>query len=57
MSVMQYGRILYCLVREVVIADPALGPVHVLQVDVSDGFDRIGLHPTDAPKLGLVFTL
>ena len=35
---MQYGRDLDRLIREVIIANPALGPVHVLKVDVSDSF-------------------
>ena len=41
---------------EVVIDNPELGPVHILKADVSDGFYRIGLRPTDTPLLGLVFT-
>ena len=52
---MQYGRALDCLLREIVYADPALGYVYLLKADVSDGFYRIGLRPTDAPKLGLIF--
>ena len=54
---MQYGRSLDRLIRGVVIADPALGPVHVLKVDVIGGFYHNGLCPTDAAKLGLVFPL
>ena len=49
---MQYGRALDRLIGEVVIANPALGPVHVLKLDISDNFYRIGLRPTDDPKLG-----
>ena len=52
---MQYGRALDRLIREIVYADPALGYVYLLKADVSDGFYRIGLRPTDAPKLGLIF--
>ena len=55
MSAMQYGRALDCLIREIVYADPALGYVYLLKADVSDGFYCIGLRPTDAPKLGLIF--
>ena len=51
---MQYGRALYRLIHEIVYADPALGYVYLLKADVSDGFYRIGLRPTDAPKLGLI---
>ena len=54
---MQSGRALERLIREVVIYDPALGPVHVLKADASDIFYCIGLHPTDSPKLVLVFSL
>ena len=52
---MRYGRDLDCLIREVIISDPELRPIHVLKEDVSDGFYCIGLRPTDAPKLGIVF--
>ena len=55
LSAMQYGRALDCLIREIVYADPVLGYVYLLKADVSDGFYRIGLCPTDAPKLGLIF--
>ena len=51
---MQYGRALDRLIRERVYVDPALGYVYLLKADVSDGFYRIGLRPTDAPKLGLI---
>ena len=51
---MQYGQALDRLIREVMIADTALGPVYVLKSDVSDGFCHIVLQPADAPKLGLV---
>ena len=55
LSAKQYGPALDCLIREVVIADPTLGPVYVLKEDVSDGFYHIELRPTDAPKLVLIF--
>ena len=57
LSAMQYGRCLDRLLREIVYADPKLGPVHTIKADVSDGFYRIGLGPSDAAKLGLVFTI
>ena len=50
---MQYGHDLQCLIREVVISDPALGLVHILKSDVSDDFYRIGLLPTDVPNMGI----
>ena len=55
MSSMQYGRYLERLIREVVISDPALVPMHILKADVSDSFYRIGLRTTDAHNLGIVF--
>ena len=51
---MQYGRAIEHLIRDVVIAEPLLGPMHILKEDVSDDFYSIGLRPTDAPKMGLV---
>ena len=55
LSAMQYGRCLDRLLHEIVYADPKLGPVHMIKADVSDGFYWIGLRPSDAAKLGLVF--
>ena len=52
---MQYGRALDRFIIETVIADPTLGPVYVLKADFCDGFYNIGLRPTDAPNLGLIF--
>ena len=52
MSAIQYDRALERLIKEVVMVGPTLGPVHVLKADGSDSFYRIGLQPTDAPKLG-----
>ena len=55
MSAIQYGRALDRLLREIIFADPALGPVYLLKADVSYGFYRIGLRPEKALKLGLIF--
>ena len=52
---MQYARALDHLLREIVFANPTWGHVYMLQIDVSDFFYRIGLHPADALKLGLIF--
>ena len=57
MSTIQYGWELERLIREVVIDDPSLGLVHLLKMDVSDGFYRIVLHRTDTLKLGIIFPL
>ena len=55
LSATQYGWALHHLIREIVYADPELGYVYLLKVDVSNGFYRIGLRPEDATKLGLIF--
>ena len=55
MSAIIYGEALEHLIREIVIANPPLGPVHVLKANISDVFYHIVLRPTYAPKLGLVF--
>ena len=55
LSAIQYVWALYRLIREVIILDPTLGPIYVMQADGSDGFYSIGPRPTDAPKLVLVF--
>ena len=41
MYAIKYVRYLDRLIRDVVIADPPLGPVYLLKADVSDGFYRI----------------
>ena len=55
LSAMQCGRALDRLLREMVFADPALGPIYILKANMSDGFYGIGVRPEDAPKLGLIF--
>ena len=52
---MQFGHALERILREILLADPAQGPVHMIKVDISDGFYRINLRPADVPKLGVVF--
>ena len=55
MYTMQYGRVLERLIREVVIDNPALGPLYILKADVNDGFYRILLRPICVLNLGLGF--
>lgn len=52
---MQFGGALPRLLREILLANPALGTVRMIKVDLSDGFYRIALNPDDIPKLGVVF--
>ena len=40
---------------EIVYANQKLGLVHMIKVDVGNGFYSIGFRPSDATKLGLVF--
>ena len=54
---MHYGRLLYRLIRDVVIAYPALVPVYVLKADIGNVFYLIGMQPMEAPTMGLVSPL
>jgi hypothetical protein len=52
---MQFGRALPRILQNIFDADPRFGPVHLIKVDIADGFYRICLNPADIPKLGVVF--
>ncbi len=52
---MQFGHALDRYLRELLLADPANGPLYMLKLDISDGFYRVALAPQDIPKLGVVF--
>ena len=52
---MQFGHALDRILREILLADPALGPVYLSKLDISDGFYRINLAIEDIPRLGVVF--
>ena len=52
---MQFGHALDRLLREILLADPAHGPVQMMKVDLSDGFYRVNLNIDDIPKLGVAF--
>ena len=54
LSEYKYGRVLYRLVRDIVLANPYLGPVYLLKVDARNRFYRITLQPEDDPNPGLV---
>jgi len=43
------------MIRQIVLADPRYGPVHIIKVDISDGFYRIWVRLEDIPKLGVAF--
>jgi hypothetical protein len=52
---MQFGHALDRILREILLADPKLGPIYLSKLDISDGFYRINLAIDDIPKLGVVF--
>ena len=52
---MQFGHALDRILREILLSDPALGPVQMLKVDISDGFYRVNMNIEDIPKLGVAF--
>ena len=55
MEAMQFGHALDRILREVLLADPTHGPVHLIKVDLSDGFYRVDVNIDDIQKLGVVF--
>jgi hypothetical protein len=57
MDAMQFGWSLEQILREILFANPAHGPVHMIKLDISDGFYQIGLNIDDIPKLGVVFPM
>ena len=52
---MQFGYALKRILREVLLTNPAHGPVLLNKTDLSDGFYQIDLNSGDAPRLGVVF--
>ena len=55
MEAMQFGHALERILREILLADPSFGPVHLIKLDISDGFYRIAVNIDDIPKLGVVY--
>ena len=55
LEAMQFGHALDRILRELLLSDPALGPVHLLKLDISDGFYRVNLNIDNIPKLGVAF--
>lgn len=51
---MQFGRALQRIISTIVRANPIHGPVHLMKVDLSDGFYRVALNARDSCKLALV---
>jgi hypothetical protein len=57
MESMQFGHALERILREILLANPAFGPVYLIKLDISDGFYRIALNVDDIPKLGVAFLM
>ena len=55
MEAMQFGHALDRILREILLADPTFGPVHLIKLDISDGFYQITININDIPKLGVIF--
>ena len=52
---MQFGHALERFLRELLLADPKLGPVELLKLDIGDGFYRCNVAIPDIAKSGLLF--
>ena len=52
---MQFGCTLYRLLQQITWANPIHGPVYMLKIDVSDGFYRVHVAPTNIAALGIAF--
>ena len=48
---MQFGHALDRILRQILLANPAYGPVQLMKIDISDGFYRVNLNINDIPKL------
>lgn len=55
MEAMQFGRTLERILRMILLADPAKGRVHLIKVDLADGFMRVYIGPEFIAKLGVIF--
>ena len=52
---MQFGHALDRILRQILLANPAYGPVQLMKIDISDGFYRVNLNIDDIPKLGVAY--
>ena len=52
---MQFGRALQQLLWNIQAANPRYGMVYLSKINIAHGFYRIGLRPTDAIKLAVLF--
>ena len=55
LEAMQFGHAIDRILCEILLADPNLGPIYLMKIDISDGFYRVNLNIDDMPKLGVIF--
>jgi len=53
---LHYGKVLDRVLYQILISDPAHGPIYQLKYNMADGYYCLGLVPRDAPKLSVVFS-
>eukprot|EP00957_Ditylum_brightwellii_P200910 15314834-Ditylum_brightwellii.AAC.1 len=51
---MQFGRTLHRVLRQIVLADPALGPVFISKVDLANAYMRVWIRLEDVPRLAFM---
>jgi hypothetical protein len=52
---MQFGRALQGILETILNANPQYGPIHLIKVDIANGFYRVWVNSSDIPKLGVIF--
>jgi hypothetical protein len=52
---MQFGHALDCILREILLANPRLGPIALMKLNINNGFYHIALNVDNIPKLGVAF--
>ena len=55
LDVMQFGHALEQILCKILLANPMLGPVHLMKLDISDGFYCIAVNINNIPKLVVIF--
>ena len=54
LEAMKFGYALERIIREILLANPAHGPVQLNKTDLSNSFSCMDLNTDDVPKLGVV---
>ena len=55
LEAIQVGHVLDKILHALILANHSLGPVQLLELDISNGFYRVNLNINDVPKLGVAF--